>query len=93
MSEAQQRGSRQTVAGWGRHFIRKALAEPLPRGARPGAPRGGVGAALPGAYKYVSSGHWSRPSDSQACGVLGGHQNQLDSGRGWEGLVGDSQAP
>lgn len=57
-------------------------------------PRGwGVGAALPGAYKYISSGHWSRPSDSQACGVLGGHQNQLDSGGGWEGLVGDSQAP
>lgn len=41
LSEAQQRGSRQTMVGGGRHFIRKALAEPLPRGAHPGAPGGG----------------------------------------------------
>ena len=40
LSEGQQRGSRQTRGG--RHFIRKALAEPLPRGAHPGA-RGGGG--------------------------------------------------
>lgn len=39
-----------------RHFIKKALAKPPPGGAHPGAPAR-VGAALLGAYKYISSGH------------------------------------
>ena len=52
----------------------------------------GVEAALPGAYKYVSTGHWSCPSDSQACGVVGGHQNQLDSGGARAGEAGAGRA-
>lgn len=38
----------------------------------------GVEAALPGAYKYVSSGYWSAPFGfPPVCGMVGGHQNQL----------------
>ena len=43
LSEAQQRGSGQTMVVGGRHFIQKALAKPLPRGAHPGAPWGAGG--------------------------------------------------
>lgn len=54
-------------------------------------PRGwGVGAALPGAYKYISSGHWSRPSDSQAYGVLGAIKTSSTAegaGKDWWGTA------
>lgn len=59
LSDAQQIGNSQSTEEK-RHFIKKALAKPLPEEPILGHPDG-VEAALPGAYKYVSSGYWSAP--------------------------------
>lgn len=78
LHEEAQIGSKQSTGGKKGTLLRKLWPSPCREEPILGHPDG-VGAALPGAYKYISSDHWSRPSDSRGMWGGGGHQNQLDS--------------